>query len=203
MGTAPSRRSFMRQPTEILDEIVSHIDSKRDLFALAISCKRMHSVIFPRHYDYRTIRCKISNIAVWGHLANNRALALNVRRLEILDERSSAPLCIPPDLLTTDTELESSDDELEMHNKQERLFISALTRMNRLNEFIWSCNHSLVSLENVLPTLLKCQTLKSVEINDNLIFAPKLEEDNSHQSRNSSVVRAHFFSGSCSITHYL
>ena len=194
----------MRQPTEILDEIVSHIDSKRDLFALAISCKRMHSVIFPRHYDYRTIRCKISNIAVWGHLANNRALALNVRRLEILDERTSAPLCIPPDLLTTDTELESSDDELEMHNKQERLFISALTRMNRLNEFIWSCNHSLVSLENVLPTLLKCQTLKSVEINDNLIFAPGSEqEDNAHQSRNSSVVRTYFFSGSCSFIHYL
>ena len=68
----------------------------------------MYGVIFPRHFEYRVVRCKISNIAVWGHFARNRALAANVRRLEILDERSTEALRIPSDILASDTELESS-----------------------------------------------------------------------------------------------
>lgn len=184
----PSSRGLTRQPTENLDEIVSHVDSKRDLLALALSCKRMHGIIFPRHFEYRVIRCKISNIAVWAHFANNRALASNVRRLEILDERSTENPCVPSDVLATDTELESSDDELTMHAKQGRLFISALAKMTRLNAFVWSCNHSLMSLHSIWPTLLKCQSLRSVEISDNLVFGPAPENSDSKNSKRPMIV---------------
>src|ERR1700691_4066727 len=115
VGFAPSRRTLTRQPNEILDSIVFHIDSKRDLLALALSCHRLHSVICPRHYDYRVIRCKVSSISVWNHLVVHRSLARNVRRLEILDERSTEPGLIPVGILTSDSELESTDDELGMH----------------------------------------------------------------------------------------
>lgn len=60
-GLAPWRRTLSRQPTEILDVSVLHLESWRDLLSLA----QLHAVIFPRHYEYRIVRCNISRIAVW------------------------------------------------------------------------------------------------------------------------------------------
>ncbi|PSR74342.1 hypothetical protein PHLCEN_2v9921 [Hermanssonia centrifuga] len=170
VGASHSRRTLTRQPTELLDAIVFHLDSKSDLLSLALSCKRMHGVIFPRHYHYRTIRAKVSSLSVWNHLVVHRSLARNVRVLEILDERTTEPELLPPDILTTDTDLESSDDELSMHVKQERFLVSALARMTALESFTWSCNHSPICIDCVWPSLLKCQSLNHVDINDNLIF---------------------------------
>lgn len=170
VGLAPSRRTLMRQPNEILDSIVFHIDSKRDLLALALSCRRLHGVIFPRHYDYRVIRCKVSSMSVWNHLVAHRSLARNVRRLEILDERGTECEAIPMGILTSDSDLESTDDELSMHAKQERFLVSAVNRMTALQSVVWSCNHSPISIDTLWPTLLKCQSLQEVEINDNLVF---------------------------------
>lgn len=172
IGLSPSRRTITRQPTEILDSMVFHVDSKRDLLSLGLSCRRLHSVIFPRHFDYRLIRCKVSSISVWNHLIVHRSLAANVRSLEVIDERSTATEIIPPGILTSDTDLESSDDELGLHAKQERFLVSALAKMSALRSFSWSCNHSPISIDNVWPTLLKCHSLNAVEINDNLIFSP-------------------------------
>ena len=172
VSLSPSRRTLTRQPTEILDSIVFYVDSRRDLLSLGLSCRRMYSVIFPRHFDYRTIKCKVRSISVWNHLIVHRSLARNVRNLEILDERSTDTEVLPPGILTSDTDLESSDDELGLHDKQERYLVSALTKMSALQSFSWSCNHSPISIDNVWPTLLKCHSLKEIQINDNLIFSP-------------------------------
>lgn len=172
VGLAPSRRTITRQPTEILDAIVSHVDSKRDLLSLGLSCHRMYDIVFPRHFDYRVIRCKVSSISVWNHLMIHRGLAKNVRRLEILDERFTETETLPSGILSSDSDLESTDDELEMHEKQERYLVSALSRMTALAFFTWSCNHSPISIDDVWPTLLKCHSLREVEINDNLVFSP-------------------------------
>ncbi|KAF7294041.1 hypothetical protein MKEN_01450500 [Mycena kentingensis (nom. inval.)] len=172
VGLAPSQRSITRQPTEILDAIVFHVDAKRDLVALALSCQRMHDIVFPRHYDYRHIRCKVSSLSVWNHLIVHRSLARNVRRLEILDERApSTEMLVPGDIMGTDTDMDSTDDELGMHAKQERFLVKALAKMTALKAFTWSCNHSPISIDNVWPTLLKCQSLEEVDISDNLVFS--------------------------------
>lgn len=189
VGVAESQRSFTRQPTELLDAIVGHVDSKQDLLALALSCKRLHGIVFPRHFDYRVVRGKISSLRLWNHLVVNRALARNVRVLEILDERATERELIPSDIMTTDTDMESTDDELGMHAKHERYLLSALARMTTLRSFAWSCNHSPISMEHIWPVLLKCQTMSHIEINDNLLFAPKDGEGSSgEQSRRSVVV---------------
>ncbi|KAF9240208.1 hypothetical protein BU15DRAFT_74125 [Melanogaster broomeanus] len=170
VGLSPSRRTLTRQPTEILDAIVFHVDSKRDLLALALSCQRMYGVIFPRHYDYRVICAKASSVGLWSHLIVNRSLARNVRMLELVDERSSKQLALPSGITTTDTDLEFSDDELTMHSKQERYLTSALTKMTALRSFTWSSNHSPKYIDAIWPILMKCQTICDVIINDNLIF---------------------------------
>ncbi|KAJ7198492.1 hypothetical protein GGX14DRAFT_503631 [Mycena pura] len=172
VGLAHSRRTITRQPTEILDAIVLYVDAKRDLLALALSCQRMHDIVFPRHYHYRHIRCKVSSLSVWNHLVVHRSLARNVRRLEILDERAaSTELLVPGDILGSDTDMDSTDDELGMHDKQERFLIGALGKMTSLTSFSWACNHSPISIDNVWPTLLKCYSLREVDISDNLIFS--------------------------------
>lgn len=183
VGLEPSRRSITRQPTEVLDSIIFHVDSKRDLLSLSLSCRRMYDVTFPRHFQYRVIKCKVSSISIWNHLIVNRALAKNVRRLEILDERSVEPLVVPPGILTSDTDLESTDDELGLHDKQERYLISALTKMTALASFSWFCNHSPISIENVWPTLLRRHSLRQVEINDNLVFAAVPCDDSSSDKK--------------------
>ena len=173
VGLSPSRRTITRQPTEILDGIVFYLDNKRDLLSLALSCKRMHGVVFPRHYEYRVIRAKPSSLSIWNHLIVHRSLARNVRKLEVMDERSAEPEVVPSGVLTSDTDIESSDDELSMHVKQERLLVAAIAKMSSLRSFRWSCNHSPIIIDGIWPTLLKCQSINEVEINDNLVFSPR------------------------------
>ncbi|TBU28292.1 hypothetical protein BD311DRAFT_722777 [Dichomitus squalens] len=181
VGLVPceSRRVLVRQPTEILDAVAFHVDSRRDLLALALSCRRLYDVVFPRHWEYRVVRAKASQLSVWHHLAVHRSLARNVRRLEVLDERAPASdVVVPRGIAGTDTDLESTDDELGMHAKQERFLLNALGRMSALQAFKWSCSHSLVAFETVWPALDKCAGLKEVEVNDNLIFkASEVDEE--------------------------
>ncbi|KAG6834085.1 hypothetical protein H0H93_012057, partial [Arthromyces matolae] len=171
VGLAPSKRTITRQPTEVLDAIIFHIPSRNDLVSLALSCHRMHDVVCPRHLEYRVIRCKVSAIRVWNHLIINRSLARNVRRLEIMDERSTEQEMVPSGILNSDTDLESTDDELGLHDKQEKYLVAALSKMTDLGSFFWSCNHSPISIDNVWPTLTRCQSLKEIDISDNLVFS--------------------------------
>ncbi|KAF9008213.1 hypothetical protein BDQ17DRAFT_1349555 [Cyathus striatus] len=178
VGLAPSRRTMItRQPTEILDAIVFYVNDRQDLLSLALSCKRMHDIVFPRHWDYRVIRCKLSSIRVWNHLSVHRCLARNVRRLEVMDERSTLPELVPKGILSTDTDLESTDDELTLHEKQERFLQRALGRMAGLKAFKWSSNHSPVEIHHIWPILVKLGTLERVEIADNLVFLPNDTEE--------------------------
>lgn len=150
--------------------------------------------MFPRHYEYRTIRCKLSSLSVWHHLSVQRSLALNVRNLEVLDERGSIPLLIPSGVVKSDTELESSDDELHLHDKHAKLFMSAMARMTALDKFIWS-GCSPIPLDDVWTSLLKLSCLKSVEFRDNQLFSQGIDHDNEESSpsaRRSVVCVVHY-----------
>ncbi|KAI0826326.1 hypothetical protein BC629DRAFT_1711724 [Irpex lacteus] len=164
--SSQDRRTLTRQPTELLDAIVFHVDSKRDLLSLALSCKRMHTIVFPRHFDYRVVKAKVSSLRLWNHLIVNRSLARNVRVLEILDER------------TSEREMLSTDDELGMHSKQERFLGAALGRMSTLREFRWRCNHSPMAVDDLWPSLVRCTgSLQEVDVCDNLMFNGRDNED--------------------------
>ena len=195
VGTTPSRRNISRQPTEILDNVAFFVDSKRDLLSLALTCQRMHSVVFPRHFDYRVIKAKVSSLRVWSHLIVHRGLARHIRRLEIMDERSLESEIIPSGITNTDTDVESTDDELEIHAKQEKLLVSAVARMHSLQSFKWSCTHSLISIASIWPTLLKCPQLNHVDLNDNTMFlSPEdqdSEEEGNNRAKKTPIVRPH------------
>jgi len=123
---------------------------------------------------------------------HHRSLARNVRRLEILDERAPSrngnTVCVPRGILQGDTDLESTDDELSMHAKQERFLAAALVRMTGLKEFKWSCNHSPISIAHIWPTLMmRAVNLNLMQICDNLVFAPvKQQEEDSSASESEA-----------------
>ncbi|KAG7097942.1 hypothetical protein E1B28_005253 [Marasmius oreades] len=195
-SSAPSRRTLItRQPTEILDAIAFQVESREDLRNLALSCHRMHSIVAPRHIEYRIIRSKVSSISLWNHLIVNRSLAKNVRRLEVMDERSSQREIIPNGITASDTDLESTDDEIGVrgiHLKQEKFLVGALNRMMYLIQFVWNSNHSPISIDRVWPTLLNTPSLRDIEINDNLVFSPLAtveESDESDEEGSVSVSR--------------
>lgn len=115
----------------------------------------------------------------------NRSLAQNVRYLDILDERSTEAKVLPKAAGTgngiiggiRDTDVESTDDELGMHAKQERFLVAALIKMTMLRTFKWSCCHSPISIDNIWPTLLKCGSLQAVDIRDNMMFCGLADSD--------------------------
>ncbi|PFH49521.1 hypothetical protein AMATHDRAFT_62975 [Amanita thiersii Skay4041] len=196
------QRTLTRQPTEVLDTIAFNLDSKNDLLSLALTCKRMHDIIFPRHYHYRTIRCKLSALRVWNHLSVHRSLARNVRRLEIMDERASSISdgsgvgggtkgeLVPPGIVTTETDLESTDDELGMHEKHSRFLIKAVSKMKTLREFAWGCNHTPTSISDLWSTLVNCQWLQVIEVRDNMAFWPTVESDSDSDLSTMALVPA-------------
>ena len=190
VGTAPSRCNISRQPTEILDSVAFYVDSKRDLLSLALTCQRMHSVVFPRHFDYRVVKARIRSIRVWNHLIVHRGLARHVRRLEILDERSLESEVIPSGITATDTDVESTDDELEIHAKQEKLLVSAVARMHSLQSFKWSRTHSLISIASLWPILLKFPLLNHVDLSDNTMFSPLEDQDSEEEGGSSPAKKA-------------
>ncbi|KAF8588185.1 hypothetical protein K439DRAFT_1335942 [Ramaria rubella] len=169
MNKDDARRTMTRQPNEILDMIAFHIDSRRDLLALALTCQRLRNVVLPRHLEYRVIHCKPSSEKVWRHLIAHPLLACNVRRLQIMDEKSREAELIPTRVAE---EPDTCNEELEMHVEQQRLILGALAQMTTLMSFSWACNNSLISFDDVSPTLFTCDTLREVEICDNLMFNP-------------------------------
>jgi hypothetical protein len=185
MDSDEVRRTLTRQPNEILDMIAFHVDSRKDLLALGITCQRLYSVVFPRHLHYRNIECKPSSVNVWKHLIAHPLLACNVRRLHIMDERSREAELIPR---RAAEETEADTQGLEMHAEQQRLIVGALAKMTTLASFSWACNNSLISFDDVSLTLFTCESLKEVEIIDNLMFSPASkpdgnEEISTHDSR--------------------
>jgi len=178
VGPTISHHNITRMPNEILDEIASYVDLKRDLLSLALTCHRMRDVFLPNHFRYRVVKAKVSSMRVWHHLAACRASAQKVRRLEIMDERSSeSEIIIPPNIATTDADVESTYDGLDLPAEQEKLLVSAVAEMHGLQSFKWSRTHSLISIESLWPTLLNCPQLSLVDLNDNTMFLPLEDQD--------------------------
>ena len=194
LSPCPRRAALARLPTEVLDHVAFFIDARRDLLALGLACKRLHDVVVPRHAEYRVVRARPSALRVWHHLVVHRALARNVRRLEILDERAGREEeAIPRDIAqgkVGDTDLESSGDELGLHAKQERYVVAALGRMTALQSVRWACSHSLVSFPKVWGALERCGSLREIEVEDNSVFQSALAEDGSEGSEAEDALDA-------------
>lgn len=79
-------------PIELVEKILSLIDSPQDLRSLLLSARYTYHTV-KRHADYRHIRCSLTQgEAMWEKLAADKSLAANVRVLEIQPETRYTPL---------------------------------------------------------------------------------------------------------------
>ncbi|KJA18087.1 hypothetical protein HYPSUDRAFT_205696 [Hypholoma sublateritium FD-334 SS-4] len=69
-------------PVETLDHIAAALDLPIDLVNLGSTCSQLRQLVDPYHTQFRVIRTPIIS-PIWQDLAENRALAKNVRLLEI------------------------------------------------------------------------------------------------------------------------
>lgn len=165
-----------RQPTEILDRIAFFVEARGDLMSFGLTCKRLCEVVFPRHWEYRVIRAKVSMVGVWKHLYERTDLAANVRIIEVVDERSNKRVLVPKvcrkantvkqnEVFTNCTEVISATSteedpssasasegdslvapKISIHKRQEKYFAAALGRVSGLVRLTWEANHSPMSV---------------------------------------------------------
>ncbi|KAF9045187.1 hypothetical protein BJ165DRAFT_1475963 [Panaeolus papilionaceus] len=140
------------EPTPLNDDVLallmSFVSSPADLLAVTLSSKHMYDLA-ESELVYRSVRCKLSNNAVWEHLIDNPAQAAKIRELEIqrenpsglgdLDEEERYPADrVGQHDAEGDVEMSSSirpsEEEVE---HSERLLISALHHMVNLECFRW------------------------------------------------------------------
>ncbi|KAF9789886.1 hypothetical protein BJ322DRAFT_1105756 [Thelephora terrestris] len=182
--STPSPGNISRLPVELLDKIAFYVDSKNDVLYFALTCQWIHSAVFSAHFEYRVIKAKIGSVEVWRHIIGNSRLAHNVRRLEIVDERSSESQIIPQRI--ADTDAKNIGNELDLRAELEKLLVSAIANMDHLQEFKWSCTTSLVSIKSLLPTLHKLPHLRLVDLNDNAMFSSQNENPEEEDEDNST-----------------
>ncbi|KAI0061263.1 hypothetical protein BV25DRAFT_1916947 [Artomyces pyxidatus] len=130
-------------PPEILDAIAGWIDSPDDVASFALVSKRIAAILSPRHTQLRLIVCRASFACLWKILANDAALARNVRVLRLTDggftrlPRSilgEDPNCSHryPRLSTARVELEQCERDYE-HS-----LMAAIKNMENLTRFEWN-----------------------------------------------------------------
>ncbi|KAH7100285.1 hypothetical protein BKA62DRAFT_706582 [Auriculariales sp. MPI-PUGE-AT-0066] len=161
---SPARNTLSQQPNETLDRVAFYIPNQRDLLSLALCSKRLYSIIFPRHFPYRTVNCKLSNKAVWDHFIAHPMLACNVRRLEIMPECAMDKEIVPPELPQTAAPGQKSSDELVR---------AAIGNMTGLISLKWLPDDAppfVVHFSAIWPALRACRSLTEVDVFSNSVF---------------------------------
>ena len=72
-------------PIELIENIIDHIDSPKDLLPFALSSKSFHRLIIPNHLELRHICCHLCHESIWKLLVSTPSLAANVRTLTIIE----------------------------------------------------------------------------------------------------------------------
>ncbi|ESK93173.1 hypothetical protein Moror_1109 [Moniliophthora roreri MCA 2997] len=122
---------LLNLPLEILDVILSEIDLRSDLIALALASRTCAHLVIPRHNEYRIIRTRHRFAGVWAHLARRSDLARNVRRVNLcMKENRLASDCWPSTLVPP-----SSSNPKDLEVARMTNICRALRHMNLLEEF--------------------------------------------------------------------
>ncbi|KAI0061267.1 hypothetical protein BV25DRAFT_1839055 [Artomyces pyxidatus] len=129
-------------PPEVIDAIAEWIDSPDDVLGMALTSRPMADVLSPRHTQLRLIICPIDTRSVWSLLANDAALARNVRVLwlSINDGKLHVPQAFLSELpVCHHRSMQRSYNarQAEMRRVDERMLMAALKNMVNLTRFDW------------------------------------------------------------------
>lgn len=72
-----------RLPIDVFLHIIEFIDDAGDLLSLALTNHALHTLVVPRHINYRRISCPMSSDHVWKHLLDTPRACSRIRYLDI------------------------------------------------------------------------------------------------------------------------
>jgi len=169
-------------PSDVLDEIVNHIEDYSDVLNVALSNKVLSSVALPQHLHSRDIRTRLHNPALWSWLSRSDDLrAAHIRSLTILpdndfdlyemtpDHTYDLRERLPSELTPCESRPFTSYRNLEACRESETSLVSALKRMSCLQRFRWyRVPRPLLeeSTDNVWSTLQGLDTVRELDVFD-------------------------------------
>jgi len=169
-------------PSDVVDEIVNHIEGYSDVLNVALSSKALSSVALPQHLHYRDIRTRLHNPALWSWLSRSDDLrATHIHSLTILPDNDfdlyemtpnhtyDLRERLPPELTPSESRPFTSDRNLEACRESETSLVSVLKRMSSLQRFRWyRVPRPLLDegTDNVWSTLHRLGTVRELDIFD-------------------------------------
>jgi hypothetical protein len=169
-------------PSDVLDEIVNHVDDYSDVLNVALSNKALSSVALPQHLHYRDIRTRLHNPALWSWLSRSDDLrAAHIHSLTILPDNDfdlyemtpshtyDLRERLPPELTPSESRPFTSHRDLEACRESETSLVSVLKRMSSLQRFRWyRVPRPLLEegTDDVWSTLQRLGTLRELDIFD-------------------------------------
>ena len=154
----------MSLPTELREEIAFHVDSHKDLIALALVCSAWKEIIIPDQSQYRVIRIREDMYDMWDLLARRPRLARAVKVLHLYDLYGVTPQSMYPKPVDN-----AREDDKQKPGSLEKMKVSnmcqALRHMTALREFAWNIHwgeyHPLPpsSLKAIFFALTQCKSL--------------------------------------------
>ncbi|TFK63082.1 hypothetical protein BDN72DRAFT_964154 [Pluteus cervinus] len=146
-------RRLLDFASELVEEILFHVDLHVDLINFACTCKLAASFVIPRHSEYRVLVFGDLRLALWAHLASRPDFTRNLRKISFtpLQERSKCRL--PRDFRSSCT---SADEDAtpEQLTRYARDMQKAFSYMQDLEELLIAAGNGVMIAGVYSPALL-------------------------------------------------
>ncbi|THU88073.1 hypothetical protein K435DRAFT_762148 [Dendrothele bispora CBS 962.96] len=153
-------------PLEILDEILSELDTHADLMAFAMCSHMCADLVLPKHAEYRVLRVRHRRSEMWAHLARRADLARNIREVYICQKDDQTATDRFPTTLVPSLAKMTQGQILQLHNGGEDRRVvnicTALGHMKRLTTFTWDCYESCSCLNSSMTVLQEAMILHAL-----------------------------------------
>jgi hypothetical protein len=164
-------------PIEIVEQIISLLNSHTDLLSLALVSRAFLSLIIPKQIEYRElcIGPKTPHV-IWTHLARRADLTCNIRSVVFQTNAYGSPrFRHPVTLVEKDDAVGISDVDLT------DVICKALQNMHRMEYFFWNnfamrTSISTQSDVKILTSLSHCLSLRHLELVGDIGSFPDYKE---------------------------
>lgn len=164
--------SLQAQPFDILNLVVTFLDSPKDLLALSLTSRQFYRLTCPHHIDFRYIRCDPNRLSLWEALFKHGEISKRFRRIELYNEAGSVRggrTVLPQSWEFYD--VEEDLHQARAYNQNIDPFINALGKMENLFRFSWVAEKGLtVPQRDAFPAIFStlsaaCPLLQEIEVN--------------------------------------
>ncbi|KAF8900468.1 hypothetical protein CPB84DRAFT_1778999 [Gymnopilus junonius] len=172
-------QTLQNLPFDMKDQILSLLDSPRDLFSFSLSSKEWASLIVPAHIEYREIRIRANRLAVWKHLAKRTDLAKNIRSLWLMSSKNETKEVFPRTLVpafaaeavTIRPMLVDGVAVGQLQNKRPLPeMVKAIRNFRSLRGFMWTaCDGHGELVEEIFEALGHCRALAALRLGDVIV----------------------------------